>query len=546
MPNKSRESSPPQASGPASSLDSTDIFWGNNSCGEGALHSLCHPYQLLTNCHRRVGDAKNRSFLENTGVFILSVFHHNIGKFPLEKGPIIPDFTTITVSINNQPTAMKEQKIPEILEIADQLTPSVLLSDQTPKPPPGKTAPIEVQSATNAICRPTTMDEKGAQVAPEIAELLKTEIPPLVQTPPSSSRETCSTEKGSVTPRGGRPTAKEKKRQKSSRLVTASKPPQVLPSQIQRTPSVGKGHIEKRRYKIVKRLPTSDTSTKKQSITPVQKKTHGQGKKFKSKRTDPLKGQKVIARSEENGFYFPGTVIRCIGPTHALVQFKYGDTRIVPIVFITPVGGAMPCPTLQVGDYVFAKILIPKGCHFYVPAIIIATPSREEPCDKFYTVLKCNNRRDFCLRSGLIKISQNKYALSCSFIRTTPMKEPPRMNTEDLRSDFMVFPFDEENETDLLKDSVDETSKKSKSRKKSEMKKQPEDIFSSDSEDSIFGFDTAMYCSKPKDQTKKEWFSDDVSKENSDKCTKYYAQWVNTYPKCQCYTRTFNIKKQYF
>ncbi|XP_007501135.2 von Willebrand factor A domain-containing protein 3B isoform X2 [Monodelphis domestica] len=278
----------------------------------------------------------------------------------------------------------------------------------------------------------------------------------------------------------------------------------------------------------------------------LSEKTHGQGKKFKSKRIDPLKGQKVIARSEENGFYFPGTVIRCIGPTHALVQFKYGDTRIVPIVFITPVGGAMPCPTLQVGDYVFAKILIPKGCHFYVPAIIIATPSREEPCDKFYTVLKCNNRRDFCLRSGLIKISQNKYALSCSFIRTTPMKEPPRMNTEDLRSDFMVFPFDEENETDLLKDSVDETSKKSKSRKKSEMKKQPEDIFSSDSEDSIFGFDTPMYCSKPKDQTKKEWFSDDVSKENSDKCTKYYAQWVNTYPKCQCYTRTFNIKKQYF
>ncbi|XP_044525229.1 von Willebrand factor A domain-containing protein 3B [Gracilinanus agilis] len=275
-------------------------------------------------------------------------------------------------------------------------------------------------------------------------------------------------------------------------------------------------------------------------------KTHGQGKKFKNKRIDPLKGQKVIARSEENGFYFPGTVIRCIGPTHALVQFKYGETRVVPIVFITPVGGAMPCPTLQVGDYVFAKILIPKGCHFYVPAIIIATPNREEPSDKFYTVLKCNNRRDFCLRSGLIKISQNKYALSCSFIRTTPMKEPPKMDAEEMRSDFMVFPFDEETETGLLRDSEDETSKKSKSRKKSETKKQPQDIFSSDSEDSIFGYDTSIYCSKPRDQAKKEWFSDNVSKEDDNKYSKYYAQWVNTYPKCQCYSKTLNIKKQFF
>ncbi|ELV11546.1 von Willebrand factor A domain-containing protein 3B [Tupaia chinensis] len=116
-------------------------------------------------------------------------------------------------------------------------------------------------------------------------------------------------------------------------------------------------------------------------------------KKTKSKKLDPLKGQKVIARCDENGFYFPGVVKKCVSPTHALVGFRYGDTKVVPLSFITPVGGAMPCPLLQVGDYVFAKIVTPKGFDFYVPAIVIALPNQDVASEKFYTVLKCNNRR---------------------------------------------------------------------------------------------------------------------------------------------------------
>ena len=51
------------------------------------------------------------------------------------------------------------------------------------------------------------------------------------------------------------------------------------------------------------------------------------------------------------------------------------------------------CSHLQIGDYVFAKIVIPKGFDFYVPAIVIALPNQDMADDKFYTVLKCNNRR---------------------------------------------------------------------------------------------------------------------------------------------------------
>lgn len=51
------------------------------------------------------------------------------------------------------------------------------------------------------------------------------------------------------------------------------------------------------------------------------------------------------------------------------------------------------CFLLQVGDYVFAKIMASKGFDFYVPAIVIALPNHSVASEKFYTVLKCNNRR---------------------------------------------------------------------------------------------------------------------------------------------------------
>ncbi|KAM5227810.1 von Willebrand factor A domain-containing protein 3B [Ctenodactylus gundi] len=173
------------------------------------------------------------------------------------------------------------------------------------------------------------------------------------------------------------------------------------------------------------------------SQTPVeqQKSQENPVKKIKSKKVDYLKGQKVIARCEENGFYFPGVVKKCLGHGDVLVSFRYGGTQVVPTCFITPVGGAMPCPMLQVGDYVFAKISVPEGFDFYVPAMVIALPNPNTASEKLYTVLKCNNRREFCPRNALIKISQNKYALSCSNMKSFPAQVDPRIakKVEDCR-----------------------------------------------------------------------------------------------------------------
>nr|XP_060625780.1 von Willebrand factor A domain-containing protein 3B [Anolis sagrei ordinatus] len=144
-------------------------------------------------------------------------------------------------------------------------------------------------------------------------------------------------------------------------------------------------------------------------------------KQPKGKIIDALKGRKVIARSESTGFYYPGTAIRSITPFYALVDFAHGHTEIVPLKFIIAVGGAMPCPSLQVGDYVFVRIRKTLGEEYYAPGVVIATPHKTAADDKLYTVLKYNNRKEHCVRNGLIKISYRRYTCSCCYINMTRM-----------------------------------------------------------------------------------------------------------------------------
>ncbi|KAM6178260.1 von Willebrand factor A domain-containing protein 3B [Rhynchocyon petersi] len=218
----------------------------------------------------------------------------------------------------------------------------------------------------------------------------------------------------------------------------------------------------------IKQAMELQEATKKENYQ--QKSPESPTKKSKSRRFDPLKGQKVIARCDENGFYFPGVVKKCVSPTHALVGFRYGDTKVVPTSFITPIGGAMPCPMLQVGDYVFAKIVIPEGFDFYVPAIVIALPNQDVPEDKFYTVLKCNNRKEFCPRSALIKISQKKYTLSCSHIKSPPIPESPKVQeAEKKNSTPMKWPVKEDDNENLRDLKQSHRRKKKKPAKKPDL-----------------------------------------------------------------------------
>ncbi|XP_054705394.1 von Willebrand factor A domain-containing protein 3B isoform X11 [Grus americana] len=196
------------------------------------------------------------------------------------------------------------------------------------------------------------------------------------------------------------------------------------------------------------------------------------------------KSQKVIARSDVTGFYYPGTVIKNISSTSALVDFSNGETWIVPVKFTIPVGGAMPCPYLQVGDSVFARTGTQTGNEYYAPAIVIATPKRVDMGDKLYTVLMFNNRKEHCVRSGLIKISQTKYAFSCRYIRMVQMVDYMTLDRETTK----VYPHSSVEDGgggEAKKSIVKEDREKNKYKRKAEDKRHARERML-DSEDLLF------------------------------------------------------------
>ncbi|XP_062982357.1 von Willebrand factor A domain-containing protein 3B [Elgaria multicarinata webbii] len=209
------------------------------------------------------------------------------------------------------------------------------------------------------------------------------------------------------------------------------------------------------------------------------KTTHQKRKTF-----DALKGKKVIARSESTGFYYPGTVIRSITPFYALVDFIKGHTEIVPLKFLMPVGGAMPCPPLQVGDYALVRIRKQLGEEHYVPGIVVATPNKAGSDDKLYTVLKYNNRKDHCVRNGLIKISHRRYMCSCCYINMSRMMDYLIPNTNVVKHFYRALPSDER-ERNTISVGGDWKKKSRKGRSKSK-KKHYKELALSDSDEMLF------------------------------------------------------------
>ncbi|KAJ8407275.1 hypothetical protein AAFF_G00278490 [Aldrovandia affinis] len=155
---------------------------------------------------------------------------------------------------------------------------------------------------------------------------------------------------------------------------------------------------------------TRDTDADKKTECPssrAQKTKH-------RKALDSLRGQRVLARSETDGFYYPGSVRRRLAGKRVMVDFSSGDAEVVPLGSLVTVGGATPCPPLRVGDFVFVGV---DAGDCYVPGVVIATPRRLEAADKLYTVLKYDNKKVHALRYKMVKISQTRHSLTCRHLR---------------------------------------------------------------------------------------------------------------------------------
>ncbi|XP_051882477.1 von Willebrand factor A domain-containing protein 3B-like [Pristis pectinata] len=154
---------------------------------------------------------------------------------------------------------------------------------------------------------------------------------------------------------------------------------------------------------------------------------HGPSVKKVAKQTrrilDTFRGQRVIARSEVDGFYYPGIINRCVGVRKVLIDFTKGDAQITPTQFLIQIGGAAPCPPLKVGDLVLVRSNAQSENDCYKPGVVIATPKKHMADDKFYTVLKYNNRKEHSFRNGLIKISSTQYSFISRYIREAQMTD---------------------------------------------------------------------------------------------------------------------------
>ncbi|XP_063058137.1 von Willebrand factor A domain-containing protein 3B-like [Engraulis encrasicolus] len=128
---------------------------------------------------------------------------------------------------------------------------------------------------------------------------------------------------------------------------------------------------------------------------------------------DSLRGQKVVAWSEANGAYCYGIARKCVPGKRVKVDFISGTCEVVPLSQVLTVGGSAPCPPLAVADYVLVDIRREDRGEHFVPGVVIATPRRLEAADRFYTILKFNNKEVHTYRNKMIKISQARYQATC-------------------------------------------------------------------------------------------------------------------------------------
>ena len=137
-----------------------------------------------------------------------------------------------------------------------------------------------------------------------------------------------------------------------------------------------------------------------------------------------LCSQKVIARSNEDGFYYPGLVLNHTDSRHVTVKFADGQQISVLRKFVIPIGGATPCPSLQISDHVLVQVRTWKGphpsqggsCDYFIPGTIQVLPENSRVGRALHTVLIFNGRTVTCPRRGVVKITESLYKAVCKFI----------------------------------------------------------------------------------------------------------------------------------
>lgn len=109
---------------------------------------------------------------------------------------------------------------------------------------------------------------------------------------------------------------------------------------------------------------------------------------------------------------------------HAMVELvdKHQVTALAEHVIV--VGGATPCPTLNIADHVLVRGRTRTGphpldgsCDYYLPGIVYRLPDDRRKASARYAVLTHSKKGMACARHAIIKIGQSKYKQMCAYIK---------------------------------------------------------------------------------------------------------------------------------
>ncbi|KAL3878599.1 hypothetical protein ACJMK2_030935 [Sinanodonta woodiana] len=179
------------------------------------------------------------------------------------------------------------------------------------------------------------------------------------------------------------------------------------------------------------------------------------------KSTDPhlacvTSGLNVIARNEDDGLYYAGHVLVTLSRKFAVVVFENNEQQETMTKLIIPMGGSVPRPELQIGDYVLVRVLsvdAEKEC--YVPGRVRHLPQRLGDQMKFYTIIMYNGQECTTMRSHLVKIGQVRFYESVEYIAELQSSLKNQQKAE------------KEEETQRSRSSITKSKSRSKSRSRS-------------------------------------------------------------------------------
>ena len=167
---------------------------------------------------------------------------------------------------------------------------------------------------------------------------------------------------------------------------------------------------------------SSDTVEEIVDTTKVLKKSkkkatiNGHGAKAK-KTLSRLKGQRVIARCNLDGYYYAGHILSCNSAEKAVVDFDELDRSIVHSKHVIPISGSIARPFLKEGDAVLVLVKNAiTGLHCHVPGLVVMAPRSDMAQAKFYRILAYNRRYVSAMRYQLVKISAAKFRASVDYI----------------------------------------------------------------------------------------------------------------------------------